>query len=376
MIELLIGGDVCPRGRNLKDFSAGNAEKIFSDLLKEMHEADLSIINLESPLIERKTPIAKVGSTLGAPVSCVKTLEHAKIDVVNLANNHIFDHGETGLLSTIKQCKNAGISTVGAGKNQQSAQKILIKKVEDIRIGILGICHREYSLATKNSPGANPADFIEFVKTTQRNSKDYDFLLVLYHAGSEHYQYPSPQLQRNCRFMIEMGAGAIIVQHTHCPGCWENFKGRHIIYGQGNLIFDHPNAPIGFYEGFLTKIGVSKRLETQMEIIPYFQSKNGIGAKRMQPSEAELFIKLLMLRSEAIKNDFFVQKRWNRYCLGKKHSYLNRLLSYNKILAKVNKNGWLYKFCYSERIKKRLQNIILCETHREVIKTLYQMGEI
>jgi poly-gamma-glutamate synthesis protein (capsule biosynthesis protein) len=59
MIDIVIGGDICPIGRNLQYFMSGDAIRIFNDLLDDIRKADLSIINLECPLITKNDPIQK-----------------------------------------------------------------------------------------------------------------------------------------------------------------------------------------------------------------------------------------------------------------------------------------------------------------------------
>ena len=117
MVSILIGGDICPMGRIQNAFIEGNADEIFHDLLEEIVGADLSVVNLECPLISQETPIAKAGPVLGANSSCVRGFAAAKWNVLNLANNHIFDHGTMGLRETIDTIERAGMSVVGAGMN-------------------------------------------------------------------------------------------------------------------------------------------------------------------------------------------------------------------------------------------------------------------
>ena len=109
MTTLLIGGDVCPTARDTALFEQGSADRLFQDLHGEFEAADFSVVNLECPLIARKSPIEKDGPALGAPVGCTDGLKAAGIDAVNLANNHILDHGEQGLLSTLGALAGAGV---------------------------------------------------------------------------------------------------------------------------------------------------------------------------------------------------------------------------------------------------------------------------
>lgn len=129
--RVLICGDLCPIGRNMPLFQAGDAKALLGDLLPEFDRADLTIVNLECPLIREESPIEKTGPNLGAPVDCVKGLKAMGIDVIGMANNHILDHGEQGLRNTIKVCREAGMRVVGAGENLADAGEILSLQVKD-----------------------------------------------------------------------------------------------------------------------------------------------------------------------------------------------------------------------------------------------------
>ena len=34
-----------------------------------------------------------------------------------------------------------------------------------------------------------------------------------------------------------LGADVVLCQHSHCIGCYEQYEGAHILYGQGNFHF-------------------------------------------------------------------------------------------------------------------------------------------
>src|SRR4051794_41095304 len=121
MVNILIGADLCPIGGNLSSFKAGDAKALFNDLLEEFETADLFIANLECPLIEQPAPILKTGPVFGEASACINGIKQAGIDVLGLANNHIMDHGATGLQNTMEVCRKAGIATVGAAENLASA---------------------------------------------------------------------------------------------------------------------------------------------------------------------------------------------------------------------------------------------------------------
>jgi poly-gamma-glutamate synthesis protein (capsule biosynthesis protein) len=371
MITVLIGGDVVPIGRSLPYFKDGDINVIFNDLLQQFEKSDFSIVNLECPLIKRDTPIQKSGPVLGVHSSCINGFKEARIDALNLGNNHIMDHGPKGLKNTLKECERASILTVGAGKSLADARKILIKKIYNIRIGILSLAEHEFSIATENSWGANPLDLIDYVRNVESQRSNFDYLIVLLHGGNEHYPFPSPRVKETCRFMVEMGASAVIVQHTHCPGCYEEYKNGHIVYGQGNLIFDGSNKNLSFYEGFLVKLSISDDMSSTMDIVPYFQSGLQVGARKMNKAEEQLFINTIEKRSIAIKDDVFLETQWLQFCNSKKYQYLSKILGHNRFLGKLNINGLLLKLFYKKQDLVRLGNVISCEAHREVLETIF-----
>ena len=58
----------------------------------------------------------------------IPCLHAANIDVVSLANNHVLDWGYAGLQETLETLHAAGIQTVGAGTNEETASHPAILK--------------------------------------------------------------------------------------------------------------------------------------------------------------------------------------------------------------------------------------------------------
>ena len=77
MARIIIGGDVCATGANEDPFRRGDAALLFRDLLADIQSADLSIVNLESPLIRHPRPAKKSGPVLGVGRECVNGLAAA-----------------------------------------------------------------------------------------------------------------------------------------------------------------------------------------------------------------------------------------------------------------------------------------------------------
>ena len=184
MPTILIGGDIYPAGTIQPAFLEGNAGAILHDLSGEVAGADLAIANLECPLIAQESPIAKAGPILGAPSGCVRGFAAMQWDVLNLANNHSFDHGSRGLENTIHSIRGAGLDCVGAGENIARARTPLVKDIEGRRIVLYAMADHEFSAAGKNTAGANPLDIIECARAIREHKREGLFI-VLIHGGNE-----------------------------------------------------------------------------------------------------------------------------------------------------------------------------------------------
>lgn len=369
MMRIVIGGDVCPMGKVQNAFADGNAHEIFHDLSGDIASADLSVVNLECPLVSRETPIAKVGVVLGADIRCVRGFVAGKWNVLNLANNHSFDHGASGLRETIQTVRQAGLSTIGAGFNINEAQSPLVKQINGRRIVIYAMAEREFSIADEKTPGANPLDLINFVNAI-RLHKQQGIFIVLIHGGKEYCPYPSPEMVRRCRFMVETGADAVICCHTHCALPWEIYADRPIVYGLGNLIFEATRKePDAWYQGYLAKLTVEEQ-QVHFEAVPYFQSQARPGAQKMDENARKRFFEKMQRKSAEIKDSAFLEEQWVKYCQQNKDMYLSGLFGYNRAMRKLRR--LLLPTLHSKEAVLQALLLVQCEAHQEILNTIFR----
>lgn len=95
----------------------------------------------------------------------------------------------------------------------------------------------------------------------------------------------------------------------------------------------------------------------------------------MERERERKFLEELKRKSQKIKENEFVQKEWEKYCVNVSDSYyLSMLLGQNKLLNNkytrfVNRKLRLTKFLLLSSHKLLLKNLFSCETHREIIET-------
>jgi len=365
-MTLIIAGDLVPTQPNFSYFESGNLESIMGkELLSVWRESDIRIFNLEVPLTDEKEPIKKTGPNLAAPTKTAKGIKALNPSLVSLANNHILDQGTKGLLSTCETLSKLGIPFVGAGENQFHAVKPYVIDSDGKRIGVYSCAEHEFSIATEERPGANPFDPLESLDHISGLKNRCDYVVILYHGGKEHYRYPSPHLQKVCRRMVDKGADLVITQHSHCVGCYEQYSGSTIVYGQGNFIFDYSES-----DYWKTSLFVRVRFCDQIEVqyIPFFKNSRNVHL-----AKGDMMQEILTgfeRRSKEIITPGFIEQEYRRLAERVCPEYLNAFLCRGRFLSALDKK--IFRGFISKRIVrgKRLlmaKNIINCETHRELL---------
>lgn len=369
-MKILIGSDFVPTVTNKDLFAAGNAEELVGkDLLELLSSADYRIFNLEVPLTDVETPIEKCGPALIAPTNTIAGYKALAVDCLSIANNHIMDQDVQGIRSTLTLLRNEGINTVGGGENLIEAQRFLIVEFEGKKIGIYACAETEFSIASEDTPGANPFDPLESPDHVASLKAKCDFVVVLYHGGKEHYRYPSPALQKVCRKLVDKGADLVICQHSHCIGCEEKYQNGTIIYGQGNFLFDYSAR-----ECWKTGLLIEVASDFSVSYFPLVKCDNTVRlAKR---DEAEQILGEFVERSREIQEPGFVQKKYQAFAQDMQETYLRESSTFdfgNLVFRVFNKMSghrfgkWILKRKYEKRKRMKLCNLVECEAHRELL---------
>lgn len=366
-MSIIIGADIVPTASNQVLFAEENAEQLIGTELSEiLQSADYRIFNLEVPLVDQARPIAKHGPNLIAPTESVNGLRAMGIDLLTLANNHIMDQGTVGLNSTVRMLDQAGISHVGTGDNLWHSIAPFFFSVKGKRYGVYACAEHEFSIAGENTPGANPFDPLESLDHVARMKAQCDYAIVLYHGGKEYYRYPSPNLQKTCRKLVQKGANLVICQHSHCIGCEEKYQGGTIVYGQGNFLFDD-----GDDEYWNTSLLV--RIEDDGQICYVPLKKQGNYMRLATGNDVQTILQSFDQRSEEIRYPGFIQEKYSEFAKEHISGYILYFLGLDRnfFYRALNKLSGqrLRKFIVKHAIKKRglgMQNYIECEAHWEL----------
>lgn len=362
MISIFIVGDIVPRNRTVDLFKQKRTDELFHDFIPHIKEANVSIANLEAPIINgNPTPIKKSGPCLHAPKETIEVLKEAGFTILTLANNHFRDQGQSGIECTLHYTKENSIDIVGGGKTLQEARQILFKKINNETIAIINVCEHEFSIASEKYGGSNPLDFINLHKDITTAKEKADFVLIIVHGGIEGYQLPTPRMKRTYRHFIDLGADAIINHHQHCFSGYEVYNRKPIFYGLGNFCFDWEGRSNSIWnEGYAIKLTFDKIIS--FSIISYIQCDDKPCVTICPTVQYDERIKKL---NKTIQDDNLLKDEYNNFIEKRKKSLLLDILPiHNKYIKSFIRRGIL-PLPFVENDLIRIKNKICCESHHE-----------
>ncbi len=235
---------------------------IWGDALTELarRSPDLRVINLETS-ITRSEDCSDKGISYRMSPANIPCLTAAEIDCCILANNHVLDWGEAGLLETLETLDGARIKRAGAGRDLREASAPAILKVQGKgRVLVFSFGTTSSGIlrnwaAAPNRPGVNLLkdlsearieDIAAQVRAARRPS---DIVVASIHWG-ENWGYHVPRAQRSfARGLIERAGVDVVHGHSsHHPKGIEVHDDRLILYGCGDFLNDYEG--IGGQERF------------------------------------------------------------------------------------------------------------------------------
>lgn len=240
--EYQIAGALLPDGGY--DFNPS-----FSLVREELAGADLTIGNLETNYYPEK-PIHGTMRGFNAPIEYIDAVKNCGFDVLVTANNHSFDMGIPGVLTTIEAVRAADMVAVGTNLVPEEARQLYVRDVNGLQLGILAYSTISNKMTTlREDPDA--AWSFNFY-TEERLAADVEALgamgaeaiLVYFHAGVEKDISPRRSQIELADYAYSLGIDIVLMSHTHSMQPFEKktvtFEGREktvfCAYGLGNFM--------------------------------------------------------------------------------------------------------------------------------------------
>lgn len=259
---------------------------ISPELIQMMQDADIMCLNNEFTYSTNGSPMPSKAYTFRANPERVEVLQEMGVDIVTLANNHVYDYGKQALLDTFTTLENAGIEYFGAGNNLEEAMDAVYYEIDGKTIAFVGASRAEkYKLtpqATETEPGIlrcyDTELFLEAIREADANA---DFVIAVVHWGTE-YSYDLEEVQLfTGKEYLDAGADAIIGGHSHCLQGMEFYNKKPIIYSLGNYWFNSKTLDSMLIQ--LRFTGDDNGGSVEVSVVPAIQK----GAKTQIVTEAE-----------------------------------------------------------------------------------------
>lgn len=226
--EVLFGGDMM-FDRSIRIAADREGQDFILSCLKPLlEEPDLVVANLEGPITAE--PSVSVTSQVGDsnnftftfPEATGELLARHNIRLVNLGNNHILNFGTKGEESTTGVLKAASVGYFGDTATQRVATTTLN------RVPLAFVNYNQFSNTSTR------ARTIEQI-TAARSA---GYLVVVYTHWGDEYLPANEQQKMLAHDFIDAGAEIVIGSHPHVIQEHEIYRGKHIYYSLGNLVFD------------------------------------------------------------------------------------------------------------------------------------------
>jgi hypothetical protein len=222
-----------------------------------LSSADLTVGNLEGTLSvggPSKCGPGPGGGTcfaFQAPPAYAEALHQAGFDLVNQANNHSMDYGDSGRAQTLAALRGAGVAQTGL------PGEITTVKVGGIHVAFVGFAPYSFDADLLDIPAAQA-----LIRRARRRAH---VVVALIHAGAEgadrvHTPYGEEYFLGEDRgdprgfahAAIDAGASLVLGSGPHVIRGVERYRGRPIAYSLGDFIGYHTLAG----GGLLSESGV------------------------------------------------------------------------------------------------------------------------
>ena len=251
--------------------------------IKEMvSEADISLGILEGALAGGEPTGYPI---FNSPDEVIDSLRDTGIDVVNYANNHIYDYDDEGLQRTIEITKEKGLDVLWV-KSTEEEKSYLVKEVDGVKIGFASYVFETAAVNGYKTINSNPVSINSENLINTFNYNDLEsfynriaseisamkaegvkFIIASMHWGEEYNTYIEATQNEIAKKLNELGVDIILGGHPHVIQpyeiiCNESGHSTFVIYSQGNSLSNQSEQEIGVAEsedGIMIKFTLEKK---------------------------------------------------------------------------------------------------------------------
>ena len=220
-----------------------NYDHLYEHIRDDISAADLAAVNEESIFVSDHANISSYPA-FGAPVEIGDALVTAGFDIVEQANNHVFDKGITGITDTIRywETSHPEVALLGIHDSAESAGEITTISCKDVTFSLLN-----YTTTVNNEPYDELPDYaVDLLRTDQvisdvKKAKEIsDMTIAFLHTGAEYSTEPDTEEKTFLQLLLHQGVDIAICAHSHTLQNFETLtddSGHQMLvyYSLGNL---------------------------------------------------------------------------------------------------------------------------------------------
>jgi poly-gamma-glutamate capsule biosynthesis protein CapA/YwtB (metallophosphatase superfamily) len=239
-VRMVFGGDIVLGNSFVVEHIPGDwEERYFAGVRSILKRADVAIGNFEGTLTDHEKTSKNPGSgrqyAFRSPPHYAELMYQEGFRVLNVANNHANDFGETGFKDTSSNLQRAGISV--AGLRDEAATLA----VRGLNIAVLGF--------TYSSRFNTVFDLAQGAERVRQAKDGGAYVIVTFHAGAEgssaiwHDNTDELFMGENrgntvafSRAMIDAGADLVVGHGPHVLRAAECYHDKPIVYSLGNFV--------------------------------------------------------------------------------------------------------------------------------------------
>jgi poly-gamma-glutamate synthesis protein (capsule biosynthesis protein) len=299
---------------------------VWGDALEvlERLRPDVRIANFETSVTTSEAPAPK-GINYRMHPANVPVLQVAGIDCCSLANNHVLDWGEAGLMETLETLAAARIHTCGAGRKLEDARAPAVLPVAGGRaVHVFSFCTADCGVppswgARADRPGVNLLDdlsegTVETIAAHVRARKRTGDLAVASVHWGENWGYEiEAHHRRFAHDLIDHASIDLVHGHSsHHPKAVEVYRDRPILYGCGEMLNDYEGiADHGEFRGEL--------------VLMYFPAFDAGTGALVDLKMVPLRIRRLRLENASRDDRAWIRETVNRECRRFGHEVIERM---------------------------------------------------
>ncbi len=230
-MRIALLGDTALFGKYSLDHNE-NIFTYFKAVREQLLNYDFVIANLETPFITNQKPFGYKSAYIGSSVRNIDILEYLGINIINLANNHIFDYGINAFNLTKQVLDKHNIQYFGV-----EGEEIFIKSGNN-HVVFSGYCCYSTNPVGNGDKGINELNFKKVKDRLIDNyQKGWNSILSI-HAGQEHINYPNYDHILCARSLSKYAPYVYYGHHPHVLQGIEESDGSLLAYSLGNFCFD------------------------------------------------------------------------------------------------------------------------------------------